>query len=72
MREAEILMHPIHQLSYPNQKNSFFHPSEKQQEGRNMSHKDYYGYYGYGWRRLLIFLLVIATIFVFAGVGFGY
>ena len=32
-----------------------------------------YGYgYGYGiaLRRLLIFLLVIATIFVFAGVGF--
>lgn len=24
-------------------------------------------YYGFGWRRLLIFLLVIATIFVFAG-----
>ncbi|SEN66177.1 hypothetical protein SAMN05444955_11724 [Lihuaxuella thermophila] len=35
-----------------------------------MSHKDYYGYFGW-WRRLLIFLLVIATIFVFAGVGFG-
>jgi hypothetical protein len=26
----------------------------------------YYGY-GFGWRRLLIFLLVIATIFVFVG-----
>ncbi|MBO2531897.1 MAG: hypothetical protein CW342_03200 [Thermoactinomycetaceae bacterium] len=31
-----------------------------------------YGGYGIGLRRLLIFLLVIATIFVFAGVGFGY
>ncbi len=33
-----------------------------------------YGGYGYGigFRRLLIFLLVIATIFVFAGVGFGW
>lgn len=30
-----------------------------------------YYYYGIGFRRLLIFLLVIATIFVFAGVGFG-
>lgn len=29
-----------------------------------------YGGYGIGLRRLLIFLLVIATIFVFAGVGF--
>jgi phage shock protein PspC (stress-responsive transcriptional regulator) len=30
------------------------------------------GYGGYfGWHRLLIFLLVIATIFVFAG-GIGY
>ncbi|SEN66128.1 hypothetical protein SAMN05444955_11722 [Lihuaxuella thermophila] len=29
------------------------------------------GYVGIGFRRLLIFLLVIATIFVFAGVGFG-
>jgi hypothetical protein len=26
---------------------------------------------GFGWRQLLIFLLVIATIFVFVG-GFGY
>lgn len=26
---------------------------------------------GFGWRRLLIFLLVIATIFVFAAEGFG-
>jgi hypothetical protein len=26
----------------------------------------------FGFRRLLIFLLVIATIFVFAGVGFGF
>jgi len=26
-----------------------------------------YGYYYAGWRRLLIFLLVIATIFVFVG-----
>lgn len=26
---------------------------------------------GFGWRRLLIFLLVIATIFVFACEGFG-
>jgi hypothetical protein len=25
--------------------------------------------YGFGWRRLLIFLLVIATIFVFAASG---
>jgi hypothetical protein len=29
------------------------------------------GAFGFGLRRLLIFLLVIATIFVFAGVGFG-
>jgi hypothetical protein len=29
-------------------------------------------HFGFGLRRLLIFLLVIATIFVFAGVGFGY
>ncbi|WP_281364084.1 hypothetical protein [Thermoactinomyces mirandus] len=29
------------------------------------------GYYGFGWRQLLIFLLVIATIFVFVGTGFG-
>jgi len=28
-------------------------------------------YYGFGWRQLLIFLLVIATIFVFVG-GVGY
>ena len=28
--------------------------------------------HGIGFRRLLIFLLVIATIFVFAGVGFGW
>lgn len=27
--------------------------------------------FSFGLRRLLIFLLVIATIFVFAGVGFG-
>lgn len=26
---------------------------------------------GFGWRQLLIFLLVIATIFVFVGTGFG-
>ena len=32
----------------------------------------YGGGYGIGFRRLLIFLLVIATIFVFAGVGFGW
>jgi len=31
-----------------------------------------FGGFGIGLRRLLIFLLVIATIFVFAGVGFGY
>lgn len=30
------------------------------------------GFSSIGLRRLLIFLLVIATIFVFAGVGFGY
>jgi hypothetical protein len=30
-----------------------------------------FGGFGFGLRRLLIFLLVIATIFVFAGVGFG-
>jgi hypothetical protein len=30
---------------------------------------EYYG--GFGWRQLLIFLLVIATIFVFVGSGFG-
>ncbi|TCW37920.1 hypothetical protein EDC32_103592 [Laceyella sacchari] len=31
------------------------------------------GYYGgFGWRQLLIFLLVIATIFVFVGCGFSY
>lgn len=29
------------------------------------------GYSGFGWRSLLIFLLVIATIFVFVGGG-GY
>jgi hypothetical protein len=29
-----------------------------------------FGGFGHGLRRLLIFLLVIATIFVFAGVGF--
>jgi hypothetical protein len=31
-----------------------------------------FGGFGFGLRRLLIFLLVIATIFVFAGVGFGF
>jgi hypothetical protein len=30
------------------------------------------GFHGFGLRRLLIFLLVIATIFVFAGGGFGF
>lgn len=35
-----------------------------------MSYGGYYG--GFGWRQLLIFLLVIATIFVFVGgAGFG-
>jgi hypothetical protein len=28
-------------------------------------------YGGFGWRQLLIYLLVIATIFVFVGSGFG-
>ncbi len=32
----------------------------------------YYGGYGFGWRQLLIFLLVIATIFVFACGWTGY
>lgn len=31
------------------------------------------GFIGFGWRQLLIYLLVIATIFVFVGgIGFGY
>ncbi len=31
-----------------------------------------YGYGGFGWRQLLIYLLVIATIFVFATGWLGY
>ncbi|PTX55175.1 hypothetical protein C8P63_12155 [Melghirimyces profundicolus] len=32
-----------------------------------------YGYYGFGLRRLLLFLLVIATIFGLVGIwGYGY
>jgi hypothetical protein len=32
----------------------------------------HFHHHRFGLRRLLIFLLVIATIFVFAGVGFGF
>lgn len=41
------------------------------QKGGILMGQYYYG--GFGWRQLLIFLLVIATIFVFVGgIGFGY
>lgn len=39
--------------------------------GENMGHYRRHDY-GFGWRRLLIFLLVIATIFVFAASGLDY
>jgi hypothetical protein len=41
--------------------------------GEKMAHFGGFGFHHFGLRRLLIFLLVIATIFaVFGGFGFGF
>jgi len=45
-------------------------PNFPHKRGKEVLKMGCYGY-GFGWRQLLIFLLVIATIFVFVG-GVGY